>query len=243
MSTGYALYSQQLSVGATASYPTFSFTQNMRVTYTTSVSPQGQNWTYTVAVTIYNNGTHDTTAWQSTFSLPAGYSNVSCSSANCTQASNVNTAVNNTSNGTIAAGSSLSYTLTFRTSTQTYTFTSIGASATLAAIYQPVSGLTVTATPGTRTKSGKWYTWPYTIKVTNSSGQNLAGWRMLIPWSTSTNQVASMPTTVNYVEAATQLTILSKQAINNGTNFQFVANLSSTNSSWAMTGYSVQGQF
>jgi hypothetical protein len=52
-----------------------------------------------------------------------------------------------------------------------------------------------------------------------------------------------MPTTVNYVEAATQLTILSKQAINNGTNFQFVANLSSTNSSWAMTGYSVQGQF
>lgn len=242
MGTGYALFSQQLSVDADANKPDYTASQNLLLTYTRSVTPQGQSWTYNIGVTIKNNGTSAVSAWQATFSLPGDYSNVSCTNATCSQASGVNTAVNTGTNGTIAAGGTVTFNFSFRSGSQTYVFTAITVSGTLPPTYQTVTGLTVLAVAGARTKAGKWYTWPYTFTVTNASGQNLAGWRILIPWNTSSNQVASMPTTVNYVQAASQLTIMSKQAINSGTNFQFVANLSSTSSTWVMTGYTVEGQ-
>jgi hypothetical protein len=241
--TGYALFSQQLSVNTQATSPVYTSSQNLSVSYTKSVAPAGQNWAHSTTVTIKNNGTKATTAWQSTFSLPAGYSNMSCTSATCSQANNTNTAVNTVGNGAIAAGSTLNYTFTFRSASQTYRFSTIGISGTLAVTYAPVSGLNVSYTTGTRTKAGKWYTWPYTFTVTNNSGQNLAGWRIQAPWSTTNNQVASMPATVNYVEATTQLTIMSTQAINNGASFQFTANLSSTSATYSMTGHTVEGQF
>jgi hypothetical protein len=243
MSSGYALFSQQLSVNAHATEPVYTSSQNLSVSYTKSVAAAGAKWQYTITVTIKNNGTKNTSSWQSTFSLPSDFSNITCTSASCTQASSTNTAVNTGTNGTIVAGGTLNYTLVFRSSQRTYRFTTIGISGTLVPVYAAVSGLTVSASAGTRTKSGKFFIWPYTFTVTNNSGQNLDGWRILIPWNTTTNQVNSMPTTVNYVETATQLTIMSKQVINNGTAFQFTANLGSTSSTYVLSGYSVEGQF
>lgn len=242
-STGYALFAQQLSVNASTTSPTYTASQNMSVSYTRTVTPSGSNWLYTIGVTIKNNGTRSLSAWRSAFSLPTGAASISCTNATCTQASSINTAVNTGTNGTVAAGGTVAYTLSFTSALQNYHFTSIDTSGTLTPIYSAVTGLTVSASAGTRTKSGKWYTWPYTFTVTNNSGQNLAGWRILAPWSTTSNQVASMPATVNYVESASQLTILSTQAIANGTNFQFTANLSSTSQTYTLTGYTVEGQF
>ncbi|HSX32832.1 MAG TPA: hypothetical protein VLF91_00640 [Candidatus Saccharimonadales bacterium] len=242
-SSAYALYSQQLSVHGNATEPVYTSSQNLSITYTKSITSVAGKWQYTITVTVHNNNNRNTSAWQSTFSLPSGFSNLTCSNATCTQASNVNTANNTGTNGTITANGTVVYTLVFRSTQQNYRFTSIGVSGTLVPIYAPVSGLTVAASQGTRSKSGKWYTWPFTFTVTNASGQNLAGWRILIPWNTSTNQVNSMPATVNYIETASQLTILSTQAINNGTSFQFIANLSSTSQNYVLSGYTVEGQF
>jgi len=241
-STGYALFSQNLSLHTNATKPNYTSSQNLLLTYTKTVTPSGSNWLYTINATVKNtSSTRTISAWQATFTLPGGYSSITCTNATCSQASNVNTAVNTGTNGTINTNSTATFTFTFISSQQNYIFTSIGVSGTIVPIYQTVSGLTVSASAGTRTKSGKWYTWPYTITVTNASGQNLAGWRVLIPWNTTSNQVSSMPATVNYVETATQLQITSTQPINNGANFQFVPQLSSTNSSWTMSGYTVEG--
>ncbi|HSX32505.1 MAG TPA: cellulose binding domain-containing protein [Candidatus Saccharimonadales bacterium] len=240
--TGYALFSQQLSVTANSSAPEYTSSQNLSVSYDKDVSAVGQNWEYAIAVTIKNNGGADTTSWQSTFSLPEDYSNISCTDASCTQPNDVLTAVNTGANGTIPANGTLNYSFTFTSAEQNYRFTSLGVSGTLAPTYAPVTGLTVLAHAGTRTQLGQWYTRPYTFTVTNASGSNLDGWRITIPWDTATNQIASMPATVNYVEEATQLSIFSTQAISNGTDFQFTADLSSMSSAYVLSGYAVQGQ-
>jgi hypothetical protein len=241
MSTGYALFSQNLSLHANATKPTYNSSQYLRLTYTKTVTPSGSNWLYTINATVTNtSSTRTASAWQATFTLPSGYSSVTCTNATCSQASNVNTAVNTGTNGTINPGGTATFTFTFISTQQNYIFTTVSVAGTIVPIYQTVSGLTVNATAGTRTKTKNIYTWPYTITVTNNSGRDLAGWRVLIPWD-ATNSVDSMPATVNYVATATQLQITSLQSINNGANFQFVAGLSSTNSSWVMSGYTVEG--
>jgi hypothetical protein len=227
-STGYALFAQQLSVHATATSPVYTATQNLAVSYDRIVTAAGPRWLYAIAVTIKNNGTHDTTAWQSSFSLPADAADVSCTDADCSQANDTNTALNTGSNGGITAGGTEAYSLSFTSATQDYTFTAIDISGTLANTYADISGLSVSASAGTRTQAGQWYTWPYTFTVTNNSGQDLDGWRIRTPWDTGTNQVATMPASVDYLETANQLIILSTQSIANGASFQFTADLSST---------------
>jgi len=240
-STGYALFSQSLSVNGAAQLPNYTSSQNLSLSYTTSVAAQGQVWTYTVSVTVKNDsGSRSVSAWQTTFDLPADYSNNSCTNATCTVAGTTITAVNTGTNGTIGPGGSVTYSFTFRSASQTFLFSNITVSGTLVPIYQTVSGLTMTAVAGTRTKSGNKYTWPYTITVTNNSGQNLAGWRITANWGTS-ETVTSMPATVNYTTTTSQITITSKSAINTGTNFVFVPSLTSTNQNWTLAGYSVQG--
>lgn len=243
-STGYALFSQQLSIDANADNPAYSSSDNLLLTYTRTVTQVGASWQYDISATIKNtSSTRSLSAWQATFSLPADYSNVVCANANCSQANGINTAVNTGTNGSIAASGSVNFSFSFQSAQQNYVFPALTVSGTLVPIYQPVSGLTATNTTGTRTQSGSWYTWPFTFTVTNNSGQDLAGWRLLIPWDTTTNQVSSMPSTVDYVESSTQLTIMSKQALVNGTSFQFTANLSSTDPNYVLPSYSVEGQF
>jgi hypothetical protein len=240
-STGYALFSQQLSVHGTGNVPNYTSSQNLSVSYTQSSAPQGQSQIITTTVTIKNNsGTRGVTAWNSTFDLPSGYSNLSCTNATCSQASNVNTAVNTGTNGLISPGGTVTYTFVFKYTLQTYAFTTITVSGTLAPVYQTMAGLTMTAVAGSRSTKKGVSTWPYTITVSNNTGQNLSDWRIIADWS-STETVASMPTTVNYTTTTTNITITSKSAINTGTNFVFSPSLSSTSTTWVLSGYSVQG--
>lgn len=240
--TGYALFSQQLSVNASASKPAYSATQNLSLSYTKSTSPQGQNFNYTVNLTLQYNGTGTIESWQVLFDLPSDFSQFGCSaSVSCSTTGVTATILNGSGNGTINPGGTVNFTVTFKTSDPAYSLQNMNISGVLARVWQTLPGLTATAVAGTRTKSGKWYSWPYTFTVTNNSGQTITAWRIVAPWSTSTNRVNSMAGTVTYVESATNITIVRSATMNSGTNFQFTGNLGSTNQNYSFTGYTVEG--
>jgi hypothetical protein len=240
-STGYALFSQQLSVAGDASKPAYSSSQDLSVSYTKAISPQESNWTYSITVNITNNGSTGVTAWLSDFSLPSDYSSVSCTDSSCSQSGNINTAQNSATNATIAPGGTVSYGFTFTTAEPNYRFTSIAVSGTPEITYGTVEGLTVTATAGTTTQSGGIYTTPYSITVSNNSGQEVTGWRILIPWS-ATNSVSSMEQSVDYTQSASELRIFSTQSLQDNSSHEFNASLSSTDSNWVLDNYVVEGQ-
>lgn len=241
--TTYALFSQQLSVNASTDKPAYTSSNNTNMSYTVSSYLQATKTVYTYTITVKNNNATSTiTAWQLQFDIPSDFTQFSCASTVSCATSSARVTVNNgTGNGTLAAGATTSFTVNFTSYTAGYVLQNIVIAGTIQAVYQTISGLTMTATAGTRTKSGKWYYWPYTITVTNNSGSTISQWRIQATWSSSTNAVSSMPSTVNYVVAATQLTILSITSVANGASFQFVPTLGSTSSSWVLSGYSVQG--
>ena len=244
MSVGYALFSQNLSVATSTIKPAYSSSQDLRVTYSRSVaSAGGGNWNHTLnPITITNYGGTAVTAWQFVFTLPSGFSNLSCTSATCTPSGQVITMVNSGTNGTINPGSSVTVSLTYRTNLQRYTLQNVNISGTLALSFQNMAGLTVSRTVGARTKSGQWYRWPYTFTVTNSTGQTLRAWRITgTPWNSTTNRVNSITATVNYVSGTTTLTMDRTATFTTGTNYVFNTNLESTDINWALTAYPVQG--
>ncbi len=239
---GYALFTQNLSVNTTAIKPAYTSSQGLRVTYTSTVTASGQTWTHTLnPITITNYGSVGVSAWQFVFTLPSGYSNLACTSGTCTANGNVITMVN-TTNGTINPGGSVTVSLSFRTTLTRYTLQDVNISGTYVPVYQTMSGLTVSRTVGTRTKSGQWYRWPYTFTIVNNTGQTLNGWRITAtPWNTTTTRVFSVTATVNYVSGASSLVMTRAGTFTSGTNYVFVANLESTDINWALTAYPVEG--
>lgn len=242
-SVGYALFSQNLSINTTTEKPAYTATQGLRVAYTRSVAPVGQNFTHTLnPITISNVGGTSVTAWQFVFTLPSGYSNLACTNATCTANGNVITMVNTGTNGTINPGGSVTVSLSYRTSLQRYTLQNVSISGTLALTYQTMAGLTVTRTVGTRTKSGQWFRWPYTFTVTNNTGQTLSAWRITgTPWAPATNRVNLMPAGVSFVSGASSLVMNRTASFPSGTNYVFTTNLESTNQNWALTAYPIEG--
>lgn len=240
--TGYALFAQNLSLNGQADQPAYVATSNLLMTYSTSTASQASKTVYTETITIQYNGTASITAWQLMFDMPSDFSQYSCqSTVSCSSSGATATIVNGSGNGTINPGGSVTFTVNFTSYTAGYVLQNIYVSGTLALTYQTMAGLTVSATAGSRTKSGKWYSWPYAFTVTNNTGQFLRGWRIQAPWSSSTNRVGAMDSTVSYTTTTTQLTILSMAGIANGASFNFNATLASTNSSWVLTGYTIQG--
>lgn len=241
-STAYALFSQQLSIDATANSPGYTATQNLSLSYDKTVSQEGQGYTYRInPMSVKNNGTGTIDSWQVIFDVPADASQLNCTDANCTQDGQTVTVTNTITNGTIDGGNTATFSLQFKSSQSSYVLQNINVSGTLAPVFEAMPGLTVSANAGSMTQSGPWYDRPYTITVTNDSGNAITGWRIQAPWSTSTNRVVSMPGTVNYIEATSQLTILSKSGIADGATFQFTPTLGSTNAGWTLTGYTVEG--
>lgn len=243
-STGYALFSQQLSINTLTSRPGYQASQNMAVTYSVVYGTQGQNITYAITMVVKNNGATATESWSVLFDLPsAGWSNFGCaSSVNCSTNGNRATIVSGSGNGTISSGGQTSFTFNFRSPVDQYQLQNINVSAVTQVVYQNISGLTYNRTIGTRTKKGKNYSWPYTFTVSNNSGQAITRWRIQATWGSS-ETVAAMASTVDYVAAVPQLTILSKTGMNNGTNFVFTATLSSTNKNWSLPAGTIQGTF
>ncbi len=91
-STGYALFSQQLSVTGTATKPAYASSENLSVSYVKTITSSNGSWNYQISVTIKNNGTNGVTAWQSQFSLPSDFSALSCTNSLCSQSGTTNTA-------------------------------------------------------------------------------------------------------------------------------------------------------
>lgn len=216
----------------------------MFFTYATTLGSAGQKTVYNITGTVTNNGTASVTAWLVSFNLPSDFSNQSCDGTiSCSMNGTTLTINNGTGNGTIAAGNSVNFTFTFRSSLTSYNLQNISVAGTVPVGYQNISGLTVSASAGTRTKQGKWYYWPYTFTVTNNSGSAISAWRIQAPWNSGSNTVQSMPANVNYVTSATQLTMLSTTGMANNTSFQYTASLGSTSSTWTLTGYTIQGAY
>lgn len=193
-------------------------------------------------MTLQYNGTGTIESWQIKFDLPSGFSQFNCpGTVSCSTNGNTASIINGSGNGTINAGGSVNFTFTFKTSNPAYVLQNIDLNGTLARVWQTMPGLTATAIPGTRSKQGKWYSWPYTFTVTNLSGQTISAWRIVAPWSTSTNRVNSMAGTVTYVESPSDITIVRAATMTNGSSFQFTGNLGSTNQNYVFSGYTVEG--
>lgn len=244
MSTAYALFSQQLSIDATGASVSYVSNQYMTMTYTKIASLAGSTWTYSMnPVTIKNNGVTSVTAWQTTFTVPADAPTPTCSAAVvCTRSGTTVTVKNGAGNGTIASGGTVTFTMSFTTTTAAYTLQNVTISGTFATTFQTITGLTVTITAGTSTKKGATWTWKPTITVTNNSGQALSGWQVVVtPWSTAYAVTSTMPAGISFTASATQLTFTSTNALASGASYQFIPTITTNTASWSPTA-TVQGK-
>lgn len=242
--TGFALFSQKLSINTTVAKPLYNSQQFIYMTYAKTVTAQSSVWLYSISpMTITNKGVTSITAWQVKFDVPTGASTVTCpATVTCTRAGNTVTINNGGANGTIAAGASTTFNISFTAPANNSILQNIITTGTFSTAFQNVAGLTASFTRGTRTKQGLWYNWPYNFSVVNASGQNLSAWRITATWSSTKNRVNSMQNTVTFTTNATTLTINSISAINNGVTFNFTSSLGSTNINWVLTGLVIQGR-
>ena len=241
-STGYALFTQQLSINTQANKPLYSSSQSLRATYTKTEAPSGNTLLYTYnPMTVTNTGSVAVTAWQLKFDPPAGFSQLSCdATVTCTTSAGTVTVVNKAANGTINPGGNIQFSFTYKSSTPNYTLQNIYVSGTLAPVFQTMAGLTVGFVKGTATKKGNTWTYPYTFTVTNSSGQNVSAWRAICTWNAPSTS-STVSTTVNYVTTASNITFTSKTALNTGSNIVFTGSFTSTSTTWTISTCSVQG--
>lgn len=241
--TGYALFSQQLSINTSTTKPLYSASQYIYATYTKTETPSGSNTNYSLSAIITNKGVTSVTAWQVKFDVPSNVATVTCSAAvTCTKSGVTVTVVNGAGNGTVAAGASTAaFTISFTSATAKYTLQNVYTSATLSTAYQNVAGLTVSSVKGTSTKAGRTWTHPYTFTVTNSSGQNLSGWQALCTW-TSLATTSTISTNVNYVTSTARITFTSKTALNTGNNIVFTGRFTKNSSTWVVSSCTVQGR-
>lgn len=240
--TGYALFSQELSVQGAADKPAYASSQNLLLTYTkTSTQVTAQRWRHDLSITVQNTGTQDINAWNATFTIPSNVNQFSCTIAVCTNTSGSININNGTSNGFIAAGGSVTFTMTYRLTVASYVLQNITISGTFAPVYQNMAGLTQSFTRGTRSRSGAFFYWPHNFTVSNQTGQAISAWKISIPWDSSTNAIRNPPANINYVVSATQLTVFSTAGIASGGTFAFTLSLGSTSNAWVLTGVTIQG--
>lgn len=241
--TGYALYTQNLSVATTTTKPAYSSAQNLLMTYTPTITKSGNKLLYTVSMTVTNRGTATVDAWQVVITMPSDTSKLTCpATIVCSQVGTTLTISNGAANGTITGGSNTTFNWTFLTAVNNYVFQNVSVSGHLLSTFELMAGLTASSSMGTRTKSGKNYRWPVTFTVTNNTGQYLTAWQLTIDWSTATNGVVSMPATVTYIATATNLIMTSTTGLANGASFQFIPTLQSTNMKWTATNLIIKGK-
>lgn len=243
-STGYALFSQQLSIDTNATKPAYSSSNNVIMTYTKVLGSQGGRTTYDFTVTVSNIGTETTESWQAGFDIPSDFVQFSCdSTVSCSTIADRVSVSSGPGNGAISPGGSINFTFSFASYSTDWTLQNVTIAGTLPLAFQTIPGLTVGFTSGTRTKDKKWYDWPYDFTVTNNSGSYISAWRIQANWSSSSNRVTSMDSSVNYVEGTTQLTILSTSGMADSTTFPFSSVLGSTDQNWTLTGVTIQGVY
>ncbi len=223
VSTTYALFNQELSINASGSGVSYVSNNYTLMTYNKTATQAGSTWTYSLSpVTIKNNGVTSITAWQVVFDIPSDAPMPTCASTVlCTKSGTKVTVKNGAGNGTLTAGGSTTFSLSFTTATAAYTLQNVVISATYDTAFQTIAGLSVTiSNTGSKVK-GIW-TWTPTITVTNNSGQSLSGWQVTVtPWSTSYSVASTMPSGLSFTTSSTQLVFTSTNTIANGTSYQF----------------------
>lgn len=241
--TGYALFSQDLSVDATGSIVSYISNQYMTVTYTKTATFATGLYTYTLSpMVIKNNGVTGVTAWQVSFTVPSDMSAMVCptgTTAVCSQVGTTITIKNGTGNATIATGATRSITgFSFKSATAAYTIQNVVISGTFATTYVAITGLTVAINRGTSTKNGSTYTWtPVTVTVTNASGQPLSGWQLgVTPWASTSTVASTLPSGLSYTTTTSKLTITSTNPIADGTSYQFTMTITNRSSTWTPVG-------
>lgn len=242
-STGYALFSRSLSIGSTTIKPAYSANQYLYLTYTKTETPSGSNTAYSLnPMTVTNKGVTSVTAWTVKFDVPADVTTVTCSTVvTCTKVGSTVTAVNKAANGTIAAGGSTTFTVSFTSATAKYTLQNVNISGTFSTAYTTIPGLTITTGTRTVTRAGSTYTYAYPFTVTNTSGQTLSAWQAVCTW-TSRPTTTTVDTTVNYVTAASSITFSSKTALNNTASLTFNGTFVIRSSTWTVNTCTVQGR-
>lgn len=241
--TGYALFSQKLTLTNATTKPLYSSSQGIYAQFNKSEAVQGSNTLYNFnPVTITNRGSSAVTDWQLKFDAPTDMSQLTCpTTVTCTQSGATVTVKSGVSNGSVAVGGSTTFTLSFVSAVSHYTLQNIYISGTVPSVMQPMDNLTFTATPGTKGKSGPNSVYPFTFVVDNKTGQDLSAWQASCNWS-ATPTTSGVPTTVNYTTTATSITFTSKTALANGASISFGATFTIRNGNWPLTGCAVQGK-
>ncbi len=224
-STGYALFSQQLSIDGTTAKPSYTYSQNLLMTYDKVVTVfNTRRWEYNLTVTISNLGTKNTDSWHLTFDTPANVNGIKCfDDTVCVEDGNGHFTIDNgNSTGLILAGGSVSFTMRFRLKTDTYTLDNINVSGTYAPNYQSLPGLTTAYVTGSRNKHQGLFYWYQTFTVTNNSGFDLDNWRIIAGWDSSYAVWANgTDTTINYFEDTSEIRMLSTTPLLDGDSFVF----------------------
>ncbi len=243
MGTGYALFSQQLTINSQAAKPLYYSSQSMFATYNESSTVQGTSTAYTFnPVTITDRGIINMSAWQLQFDVPSDATQLTCdTTVVCTQNANTVTVTNGSTNGNIVAGGSATFTFSFASATPGYVLQNVYISGTYSSSYQTISGLTVGYTAGASSSKGANYTYPYSFTVTNNTGLNLGGWQAVCTWASAPSNF-NIGTTVNYVTTANSITFSSTAALANAGSFTFTGSFGIKSSTWAITGCTVQGR-
>ncbi len=240
-SIAYALFSQNLSISATTSSVSYVSNQSILMTYTKTQSGASP-YTYSFSpMTIKNNGTQTTSVWQVNFTVPADTASISCpTTVICSLSGTTMTVLSNT-NGTIAAGGSVTFTFSFTTATAGYTLQDVVTYANYTSAFATTPGLTVNTSRGNSTRSGQNYLWPVTVTVTNNTGQPLMRWRVTISPS-SNYTVSGLPAGVTKTGTTTIiLTSTNELATSASVTFTFTVN-SARNATWNITSATVQGK-
>lgn len=235
MGAGYAYFIQDIGVVAQVQKPYYSSSQNIFMTYETNRLAQNGKYLYDLVVNVKNAGAMSTISWKLDFDLPSDTTAINCATVvSCSSAGSTVTVTNTPTNGSISAGGSTSFALSFTTSTPNYVLQNIYTSGVLND-FSLLSGLTTSLSQGSFTKNKNVYTWPVTFTVVNNHGSNVVAWRVIVPWDPSRQTVASMPSTVTYTTNASQLIISGKTGLTQGATVSFTAYLTSTVRKWVPT--------
>ena len=243
MGTGYALFTQDLSIQSTARNVSYAASDDLFFTYNKTVFGQGGDWLYSIdPATIENNGSSSVQSWQLQVTLPSGTTNLVCdASVSCNLSGTALSITPLPALATINASSQITFAFSFEAPGADYSLEDIILGSQAPATFQQITGLSTTSSRGTRTKGGTGFHWPFTFTITNNSGQSLNAWRVSIDWTTA-NFIQSMPTNVNYTTSSNQLIITSTQPLSNGNSFQFTPELgTSQGGNWDITGMVTEG--
>ncbi len=243
MGTGYALFSEQLSINTLVQNVAYSQSDDLFFQYSWSTTQQGGNWLYSYnPALVENNGTTAVNDWSVVVSIPSDASSLTCqATVSCSRSGTTLTIIPQLSIATIAAGSSVNFTFSYVTSNPKYTLDNVSVSASPNPTFQTLSGLTVSVSQGARQKSGNLFNWPFTFTVTNNSAQPLRAWRISTNWATG-NRVVSMPANINYITTASQLIMTATEPLTIGGTYQYTAVLGpASGGSFSLTGVTVQG--